>query len=106
MTENIIPSGQRIRLALVGCGRISKNHFDAIGKIDDLELVSVCDIVPERAQQAGADGGCIKPARTSRKWRSSGSVRVMLVPPAMRSAASVTSFEASDTTYLAATRRG
>ncbi|NCW43971.1 MAG: gfo/Idh/MocA family oxidoreductase [Gemmatimonadaceae bacterium] len=57
MTENIIPSGQRIRIALVGCGRISRNHFDAIAKIDDLELVSVCDIVPERAQQAGAAAG-------------------------------------------------
>jgi len=53
MTEKIIPSGQRIRIALVGCGRISKNHFDAIAKIADFELVSVCDIVPERAQQAG-----------------------------------------------------
>jgi UDP-N-acetyl-2-amino-2-deoxyglucuronate dehydrogenase len=41
-----------IRIALVGCGRISRNHFDAIAKIDGLELAAVCDIVPERATDA------------------------------------------------------
>jgi UDP-N-acetyl-2-amino-2-deoxyglucuronate dehydrogenase len=41
-----------IRIALVGCGRISRNHFDAIAKIDGLELAAVCDIVPERAREA------------------------------------------------------
>lgn len=44
---------KRWRVALVGCGRISKNHFDAITKIDALELVGVADIVPERATAAG-----------------------------------------------------
>ena len=43
-----------IRIALLGCGRISKNHFDAISKFpDEIKLVAVCDIVPEKAQQAG-----------------------------------------------------
>ena len=41
------------RIALVGCGRISKNHFEAIDKIDGLELVAVCDTDPERAKEAG-----------------------------------------------------
>jgi UDP-N-acetyl-2-amino-2-deoxyglucuronate dehydrogenase len=36
---------RKIRLALVGCGRISVNHFDAIEKhADSVELVDVCDI--------------------------------------------------------------
>jgi len=43
------------RIALVGCGRISKNHFEAIDKIDGLELVAVCDTDPERAKQAGEE---------------------------------------------------
>ncbi|MDA0740602.1 MAG: Gfo/Idh/MocA family oxidoreductase [Bacteroidetes bacterium] len=35
---------RRIRVGLVGCGRISSNHFGAILKYKkDLELVSVCD---------------------------------------------------------------
>ena len=42
-----------IRIALAGCGRISRNHFDAIAKVEGLELAAVCDIVPERATEAG-----------------------------------------------------
>ncbi len=47
-------SEKTFRVALVGCGRISKNHFDAIEQIDGLELVAVADADPERAAQAGA----------------------------------------------------
>ena len=43
------------RIAFSGCGRISKNHFEAIGKIEGLELVAVCDADPERAAKAGAE---------------------------------------------------
>jgi UDP-N-acetyl-2-amino-2-deoxyglucuronate dehydrogenase len=43
-------SAAPIRLALVGCGRISRNHVDAIARIDGLELVAVCDVVGERAR--------------------------------------------------------
>jgi UDP-N-acetyl-2-amino-2-deoxyglucuronate dehydrogenase len=50
-----VASSQTFRVALVGCGRISKNHFEAIEKIDGLELVAVCDIDPERARRAGAE---------------------------------------------------
>jgi UDP-N-acetyl-2-amino-2-deoxyglucuronate dehydrogenase len=46
-----------IRIALVGCGRISRNHFDAIAKIDGLDLAAVCDVIPERATAAGAQYG-------------------------------------------------
>ncbi|MGH9905622.1 MAG: Gfo/Idh/MocA family protein, partial [Pyrinomonadaceae bacterium] len=36
---------RKIRFALVGCGRISKNHFDALAKhTDRAELVAVCDV--------------------------------------------------------------
>ncbi len=41
------------RIAFVGCGRISKNHFDAIEKIDGLEIVAVSDEIEERAREAG-----------------------------------------------------
>ena len=50
-------SEKNFRIALVGCGRISKNHFDAIEKIDGLELVAVCDSDPERAEQAAKERG-------------------------------------------------
>jgi UDP-N-acetyl-2-amino-2-deoxyglucuronate dehydrogenase len=36
---------RKIRIAIVGCGRISANHFGAIAKHgDNLELAAVCDI--------------------------------------------------------------
>jgi UDP-N-acetyl-2-amino-2-deoxyglucuronate dehydrogenase len=42
-----------IRVALVGCGRIAKNHFDALRAVDGLRLTAVCDIVDSRAREAG-----------------------------------------------------
>ena len=45
------------RIGLVGCGRISRNHFDAIAKVDGLELAAVCDTDVERARQAGETYG-------------------------------------------------
>ncbi len=39
--------GRKIRIAVVGCGRISRNHFGSIeAHSDHLELVAVCDIDP------------------------------------------------------------
>jgi UDP-N-acetyl-2-amino-2-deoxyglucuronate dehydrogenase len=50
-------SEQNFRVGLVGCGRISKNHFDALKRVDGLKLVAVCDIDAERAEKAGAEHG-------------------------------------------------
>lgn len=54
-------SDRKIRFALVGCGRISKNHFDSISQHGDrAELVDVCDIDPQAlaaaVQSTGATG--------------------------------------------------
>jgi UDP-N-acetyl-2-amino-2-deoxyglucuronate dehydrogenase len=49
-----VSSEKTFRVALLGCGRISKNHFEAIDQVDGLELVAVADTDPERAAQAGA----------------------------------------------------
>ncbi|MBN2354053.1 MAG: Gfo/Idh/MocA family oxidoreductase [Spirochaetales bacterium] len=47
--------GRKIKIALVGCGRISKNHFDAIRRHEaDIQLTAVCDI-DERALQTAAE---------------------------------------------------
>lgn len=43
----------KIKIAVVGCGRISKNHFEAILKLNpQFELVGVCDTVQDRADTA------------------------------------------------------
>jgi UDP-N-acetyl-2-amino-2-deoxyglucuronate dehydrogenase len=54
---------ENFRVALVGCGRIAKNHFDAIARVDGLDLVGVADIVPARAEAAATANGV--PAFTS-----------------------------------------
>ena len=46
-----------VRLALLGCGRISSNHVQAIAKVDGLTLVACADTVPERARALGAEAG-------------------------------------------------
>ena len=49
---------RRIRLALVGCGRISANHFDAIEKHSDrVELTDVCDVDPGALEKAVSKTG-------------------------------------------------
>lgn len=46
------------KIALVGCGRIAKNHLESIAQLpNDLKLVAVCDIIPERAQAAAEKYG-------------------------------------------------
>ena len=41
---NSLIKDRKIRIAIVGCGRISKNHFGSIEQHDsDFELVSICD---------------------------------------------------------------
>lgn len=48
---------QSFRVALVGCGRISRNHFGAIGKLDGLSMSGVCDVAESRARAAGEELG-------------------------------------------------
>ena len=41
-------TGRKIKNAIIGCGRISKNHFASIEKHgDNMELAAVCDNNPE-----------------------------------------------------------
>jgi UDP-N-acetyl-2-amino-2-deoxyglucuronate dehydrogenase len=36
---------RKIRIAIVGCGRIAKNYFGSIAQYpEDFELVAVCDV--------------------------------------------------------------
>lgn len=44
--------------AVLGCGRISPNHGEAIAQLDSARLVAACDIIPQRAADyAGRFGG-------------------------------------------------
>ncbi|KQW42110.1 MULTISPECIES: Gfo/Idh/MocA family protein [unclassified Roseateles] len=61
MTIQLPILGRPIRVALVGCGRISSNHFEALARHkDQAELVAVCDTNPQTlmaaAQRTGVEG--------------------------------------------------
>jgi UDP-N-acetyl-2-amino-2-deoxyglucuronate dehydrogenase len=43
-------SAKNFRVSLVGCGRISRNHVEAVSQIDGLDLVAVADDSAERAR--------------------------------------------------------
>lgn len=50
---------KKIRWALVGCGRISKNHLEAVQKLgEDFEIVAVCDTEKDRADTAASLYNC------------------------------------------------
>jgi len=49
-------SNNSLKFALVGCGRISEKHCEALtNHVENAELVAVCDIVEDRAQKVGAE---------------------------------------------------
>jgi UDP-N-acetyl-2-amino-2-deoxyglucuronate dehydrogenase len=57
MSDTQVPRTDEVRAALVGCGRISRNHLDAIDRIAGLRLVSVADVDLARARAVGEARG-------------------------------------------------
>jgi UDP-N-acetyl-2-amino-2-deoxyglucuronate dehydrogenase len=41
-----------IKFGLIGCGRISAKHFEAIAQIENAEIISCCDIIEKKAKEA------------------------------------------------------
>lgn len=41
-----------VKIGLIGCGRISKNHFESLKQIPEAKIVACCDIIEERATEA------------------------------------------------------
>lgn len=75
-------TNRKIRLALVGCGRIASNHFGAIqGHSDHLELTDVCDIEPTALQAAIARTGAVGHTRFSDMLKHTEADLVVLTTP-------------------------
>lgn len=49
-----------VRVALIGTGGIAGVHLDAYSKLNEAEVVAVCDIVPEKAESASQKWGVQK----------------------------------------------
>ena len=73
---------RKVRFAVAGCGRISKNHFEALKKHGDrAELVAVCDTEPEALQSAMDQTGAKGFASLSAMLESSSADVVVLATP-------------------------
>ena len=46
-----------LKLALIGCGRISSRHLDVIAALPEVRLAGVCDVRRDRADAAAAKSG-------------------------------------------------
>jgi UDP-N-acetyl-2-amino-2-deoxyglucuronate dehydrogenase len=47
MRNHLSITGRKIKIAIIGCGRISKNHFESIEKHNgELELAAICETDP------------------------------------------------------------
>jgi UDP-N-acetyl-2-amino-2-deoxyglucuronate dehydrogenase len=57
MSGPMAPITGDVRVALVGCGRISRNHIEAMSKVEGLRLVSVADSDRARAEAIGTEQG-------------------------------------------------
>ena len=49
---------KRLRVAVIGCGRISVMHLGSIEQLEEAELVACCDLRKERAEQAAKRYHC------------------------------------------------
>ena len=43
---------EKVKFGLIGCGRISAKHFEAIDQIEDAEIIACADIIKKRAMEA------------------------------------------------------
>lgn len=48
---------KKVRIGIIGCGRISKNHLDAVSQIPDAEFVAASDIIQEKLDHVSEQYG-------------------------------------------------
>ena len=46
---------EKFKLGLVGCGKMMGTHVKAVNDMDTIDIVAVCDIIPERAEDVAAE---------------------------------------------------
>ncbi len=45
-------SSETLKYAVIGCGSVGPVHADAVARLQNADLVAVCDLLPERAERA------------------------------------------------------
>ena len=73
---------RKIRMALVGCGRIAANHFGAMEQhAQDIEIVDLCDVDPTALEKAVARTGAKGHASLTQMLKSTTADMVVLTSP-------------------------
>ncbi len=49
---------ERTKLAVIGCGNIGRYHLNHFKKMDDVQVVGVCDVIADRAEAFAAEVSC------------------------------------------------
>lgn len=49
---------RKFKVGVVGCGNISRTHLPILTEAENIELVAVCDILPQRADDCAKKYGC------------------------------------------------
>lgn len=57
MTTSASVTARTLRVGIAGCGAISRNHLEAFRALDNVQIVGVCDIDPDRARATAAAWG-------------------------------------------------
>jgi predicted dehydrogenase len=52
--SGVLEVGKNTRIGLIGCGSVSTQYLPHLSKSPFVELVSTCDIIPERAVKAAS----------------------------------------------------
>ena len=53
----MLKNAKKLRVGVIGCGRISVMHFTSLSIIEDVQIVACCDIIKERAEKAAEKYG-------------------------------------------------
>ena len=52
VAKTLSEQGKKLRVGIIGCGSVSTQYLPHLSKSTFVQLVSTCDIIPERAQKA------------------------------------------------------
>jgi predicted dehydrogenase len=72
---------QRVRTALIGCGKVGQIHAAALGAVPESEFVAVCDSAPDRAAAFAAQHGVRGYADVNAMLRDAGVRAVTVCTP-------------------------
>ena len=48
----------RLRVGVIGCGRVAQDHLQALSRIDRCEIAAVADVVERQAQSVAEQFAC------------------------------------------------